>query len=279
MWIYFALSAAFLFAANSILGRVLATKSDNPRAFALIYNTIGGIFVLSFFLFDHSQFSGINWQVILLLVINTCLYGIFNRFEFYARKNNKASTYTVLSEFTTVVTFVLSILFLRESFTLNKIFALLIIISGNVLALITKKGIKFSSGIKYALLTTISLGTALTVDKKISGNFPLPLYAFFAYFPPNIFLYFFPKLKFSDIKKELHLASYKIFILSAVNVCAYFMLIKSYSYGEASKVILLISTSTILSVLSGIFILKEKDRFWQKILAALLVTAGVLLLK
>lgn len=279
MWIYLALGAALLFSLNSILGRVLATKSANPRAFALIYNTIGGIFVLSFFLFDHSQFSGINWQVILLLLINIFVYGIFNRYEFYARKNNEASTYAVLTKFSPVFTFILSIIFLGESISFNKILALLIIISGNILAVITKRGIKFTSGIKYIAIITIFISIAMVLDKKISGNFPLPLYAFFAYFPPNIFLYFFPKLKFSDIKKELKIAGSGIFILAAVNVCGYFMLIKSYAYGEVSKIVLLTSASTIITVLAGIFFLKEKTRLWQKIFAAMLVTIGVLLLK
>lgn len=279
MWIYLALGTAFLFAINSILGRVLATRSANPRAFALIYNTIGGIFVLSFFIFDHSKFYGINWQILLLLLLDICVYGIFNRFEFYARRNIDASTYSVLSRLTPVITFVLSILFLKETLNFNKILALIVIILGNILAVITKKGIKFSSGMKYAALTIISLGVAMTIDKKISGNFPLPLYAFLAYLPPNIFLYYFPKLKFSDIKSEFKLAGYKVFLLAGINVCGYFMLIKSYAYGEVSNIVLLISTSTIITVFLGIFLLKEKDRLWQKILAALLVTAGVLLLK
>lgn len=279
LWIYFALGAAFLFSLNSILGRVLATKSVNPRAFALIYNTIGGFFVLSFFIFDHSKFLGITWQVLLLLAINIFVYGIFNRFEFYARKNVEASTLIVLTKFTPVVTFVLSALFLDEALTVNKVLALFIIIAGNILAVVTKKGIKMTSGIKYAVIITLSLGIAMVLDKKISGNFPLPLYAFFAYFPPNIFLYFFPKLKFNEIKNEFKSAGYKIFILAAVNVCGYFMLIKSYAFGEVSKISLLTSASTIITVLIGIFFLKEKTRLWQKILAAILVTIGVLLLK
>ncbi|MFA6007850.1 MAG: DMT family transporter [Candidatus Shapirobacteria bacterium] len=279
MWIYFALAAAILFATNSILGRVLATKSANPRAFALIYNTIGGIFALSFFLFDHSQFSGINWQVILLLAINICVYGIFNRFEFYARKDIEASTYAVLAKVTPIITFTLSIIFLQETLNLNKILALFVIIAGNILAVMTKKGLKFSNGLKYVALVVVSLGVAWTFDKKISGNFPLPLYAFFTYMLPNIFIYFFPKLTPSEIKNEFKIANYRIFILAIINVCGYFMLIKAYSFGEASNIVLLTSTSTIITVLLGIFLLKEKDRLWQKILAAVLVTIGVLLLK
>ena len=159
-WLSLSLIAALLFALNSILGRYLAVKSDNPRAFALVYNSFAGLFALGFLLFDNTNFNLPPTQILWLTLLSILAYGIFNRFEFYARKHVDASTYPILTKFIPIITVVLAIIFLHESLTIRKVVAALLIVLGNVLAVYKGKGIDLKSGMKYATIIIVALGVA-----------------------------------------------------------------------------------------------------------------------
>ncbi|TSC88159.1 MAG: Uncharacterized protein G01um101416_182 [Microgenomates group bacterium Gr01-1014_16] len=278
-WLILASTAAVLFSLNSLLGRVLAVKSQNPRAFAFVYNLFGALFALGLWFLHPQPISNVPplaWQ---LLVLSIILYGVFNRFEFYARKHVESSTLSILTKFIPVITFTLSIVIWKETVTLNKLLAAALIIGGTMAAVYKKGRIEFNQGLKYAAIIIVSLGLAWTVDKKASSYFPLALYAFATYLPPNIFLLPFPFLKWSQIVTEIKLANWKIAFLAFVNMTAYYTLISAFQYGEASKVVLITSTSTILTVIAGITLLKERENISRKIVAALIVVIGALLLK
>ncbi|MEK7595030.1 MAG: DMT family transporter [Patescibacteria group bacterium] len=278
-WEINALISSILFSLNSILGRSLAVKSEDPRAFAFVYNAIAAGFALVFLVFEQTKFTPLPMWVIILSALNMVTYGIFNRYEFFARKYVEASTYTILTKFIPIVTFTIAILFLGESLTFPKIIAAFLIVGGNILAVFKGRKLAVQKGIKYALIVILSLGVAWSFDKRLSSFYPLAFYAFLTYAIPNVFLYLFPRLAVKGLLKEVKISNWKIILLAFVNVSAYYFLIKAFSYGEASRVVLITSTSTILTVVIGIVFLKERSNVVRKVIAALLVTIGALLLK
>jgi uncharacterized membrane protein len=67
--------------------------------------------------------------------------------------------------------------------------------------------------------------------------------------------------------------------MGAFNLLAYYFLLRAFALAEASKVIMIYSTQTVLVVLSGIVLLAERDYIVRKILAAFIVFIGVLLIR
>ena len=94
-----------------------------------------------------------------------------------------------------------------------------------------------------------------------------------------LFVLYFPYLKFSDIKKEIKISSWKIALLSLFNVIGYFIQLKAQALADATRVIPIVQTSTLLTVIFGIFILKEKDNLFKKIFAGIIAIGGVFLLR
>lgn len=278
MWLTLSIICACVFAVNNILGRILAVKSDNPRAFAFVYNFWNGLFALTYWLIKPEAIAAIPADIIYLLIIVVVLYGIFNRYEFYAKKHVEISTLTILFRVASLIAFFASIIFWKESLSVWKLAAAALIVSGSCLAVYKNSFAIDRIGLKYAAIAIISLGLGWAMDKKVSGYFPLAFYAFMTCIPPNIFLLPFPWIKIKEILNEVRLANYKIILLAFLNFSGYFLMINAYRYGEASRVVLVVSSSAILTVLAGIILLKERERIAKKIIASILALSGIVLL-
>jgi drug/metabolite transporter (DMT)-like permease len=278
-WFIFALLSTFFFIFYSLLARILSIKSSNPRAFSFVYNLICSLIVLIIFIFEKSSFSPINLRIILYTLAAVTFWGLFNRTEFFAHKYMETSLRTIVSKTSELVTFVTAILLLGEAVTAQKIIAAFIILSASVLALYKNNKQINKKGLLYTLLTSLFLGLAWTLDKKASAYYPTSFYVFLGYFLSSFYVVPFPTLSFKEIKKEFQLANWKVVLLACLNVLGYYSLVQAFKLGEASNVILILASRSAFTVLAGIFVLKETSNIFRKIIGAVAVTIGILLLK
>jgi uncharacterized membrane protein len=277
-WFTVSLLSAAFFTVYNLLSRMLSIDSENPRAFSAVYNFIAGFLALGLLLIDHSTFKPMPIGIIGLTLLMIVLYGIFHCVEFYAKKYVEISTLTIITRIYPVITFVASTIFLAEQLTWTKIIAVGLIMLGNGIVLYKSK-LKLGRGIHYAFILAVSLGLAWTVDKVTSAYYPLPIYAFLGYTASNFFVIYFPTLPLSDMKRELKRTTWKIVLLALCNILAFYSVLKAFSLGEASRVSLVASSYSILTVLLGIILLKERTNIVRKILAGIVVFAGVVLLR
>lgn len=278
-WFVPSLVAAVLFTVKYLLGRELSVRSVNPHAFSVIYNLFCGSFALGLFLIEPLFFTLPPVSILLITTGVILLNTLYSRTEFYARKYIEASMLTVFIELASVVTFVTSIILLRESVTIQKIIASMLIFGGTFLLVAHNMHTFSPRSLRYSLIMAISLGLAWTMDKRASIFYSLPLYAFLTYAVPGILLSFLPGLPRGALQRELQHAPWKISVLSLVEVGAYYSVLKAFQYGEASKVILVVGTSTMLTVVAGIIFLKERSSMLRKMLAAIAVSVGVWFLR
>ena len=132
-WLFFVGLCVILSVANSLMMSVLAVKSENPRAFSAIFNSFAALFALLLvFLIPDKKFVMPSTHILLLTAIVIIFSGLYERLHFYVRKNIEASTTTLLFQLSPVVTFITSVIFLKESLSLVKLVGALLIISGNI---------------------------------------------------------------------------------------------------------------------------------------------------
>jgi len=91
-------------------------------------------------------------------------------------------------------------------------------------------------------------------------------------------LIYLPYIKTGNLISEFRLASWKIVLLAALNVIGYLMQLKALEIGEATKVIPIVQTTTLFTVLFGIILLRERENIGRKVFAAILALSGVYLL-
>lgn len=277
-WLIYALLSAFCATLYALMSKVLSINSDNPRAFSVIFGLSAAICSLLLFTIEPFSMRPVEIPLLLLTIISTILYAIYDRTQFYARKYLEASRISVIWKLSTFVSVLIAILFLKEDITIIKICAVLLILLGNILVLYNNKRVATDRGLVFAFVATFSVGIALVLDKKASAGFALPVYSAIIFFVPALYNQLFPLIPVKDLKRELQLASWKITALAGINVLTYYFILKAYTLGDASSVIPVSSSDTILAVLLAILFLKERTHMKIKIIAALCAFVGIILI-
>ncbi len=279
-WFIYALISAIIGVAYSVVARKLSVESENPRALSIVFNGCSALIALSLFLFENWWFNPVPLHVWGLVILSVVLYAVFEGTQFYGRKYVDVSTSSIIFRLNTVIAVFTSFVFLRESITVNKIIATLLILFGTYLVTVKNLSLKFNKGFIYILVATFAIGLVRPVDKTAAAFFSPALYTVMVYIGPAFVMLFFPKIiKLQELWKEVRLGRYLIPLLGIINVFEYYFMIKAYSLADASLVVPIVSLSTVFTVVVGIIFLGERDNLLKKLAAAVLAFIGLLLIK
>lgn len=280
-WLYYSLGTAIGYTCLSILSRTVSVESKNPRALSIAFN-ITSIFmaiILFFLTGSHKNFSlPTEREAWVYFLIAAFFYGSFERLRFYASKYLDASVYSIISNVTIVMAFIFSLFLYKEVLTLFKSIGFILILLAIFLVSEKKKSKVSTKGLFYGIATSIFIGIAMSLDKKGATFFSPNIYNLLAWIGPFIILWF-PGIKITEIKQQFQKFSWKIVLLSFFNFGAFFLGLKAFVLAEATKVIPIMQLSTIMTVIAGIFLLKEKNNLLKKILAGIIAVIGVFLLR
>lgn len=278
LWLVYALLSAFLFAITALLSRVVSIDSAHPRAYSVIFGCASSVFALFLFLVEPFSFRPLSTIVIVLTIISTLCYSFGDRVLFFVSRSIEASLVAILDRLTPIVTFVASLVFLGESFTWLKLTAVVLILLGNFLIVLRNTKVKFDLPFFMALLASVAVGIGLTIDKRVSIAYAFPVYTFINFFGPTLYNTFLPPIGFRTVVREAKIAWRGILLIAAGNVVSYYFVLKAFSLADASRVVPIMSSSTLIIVLAGAIFLKERSHVGRKLVAALCVCVGVVLI-
>jgi transporter family protein len=279
-WLILTLLSVLISSAATILQRVLM-KGDksNPYSYAVLFHLLLGSLTLCFGLWQGVDFSLFSGNVYILLLA-AALWGICQVFLFKALQLVEASELTIVSGLRVVITIVASIVFLDQVFTGLNVLGTILILAATFLVVNLGKGFKFNKGLGYTLAMTFFGGLAIVADSANVQHYDVLAYSTYSNFLSGIFiLAFYPKalqqwkhfVQPNFLAKMLPLA-----VFSASQGVLYLMAL-TYG-GNTAQVGTIRQTSVIVTVLLAIIFLGERGNLGRKLLAAILVTAGVFLL-
>jgi len=281
VWLWFAFGSVFFFTSLNLLQRKLAVESQNARAMAVLFNSIAALLAILLSALTGSL-AGIDFPTepnawLALLVAAVC-YALFERWRFVAAKLLDASVLTTVGNVAVLVAFVGSVFVYSETLTIQKLLGALLVISALLLVSYQTQSSKVSpKGLVVAVGISGMLGLAWMLDKLGTQFFTANTYNVLVWTVP-IPLIFFPYIKLDAIRLEWKRSSWNIFLLAGLNVLGYFLQLKALEVAEATRVIPIIQTTTLFTVLMGIVLLGERDNMWRKVAAGLVAMVGVYLL-
>lgn len=280
-WLIFASTSVGFFAMLNLLQRKIAINTKYPRATAVVFNFWAAIIAIIIFVisgsYKHINFpkESIAW---VFLLIASLAYALFERGRFIVAKLLDASVLTIISNLGVVMAFIFSLLLYSETLSVGKVVGAGLIVIALILISLAKNIRKISlKGIIIALVIFTFLALGWTLDKKGAIYFNPVTYNIFVWTIPLIFIYI-PYVKFSEIKYEAKIASWKVVLLAGLNVVGYLLQLKALEIADATKVIPIVQTSTLLTVILGIFLLGETEHKYRKIISAIIALVGVYLL-
>gem|GEM_PF-5479254 len=276
--LYPILSALF-YAQVIFFTQILVAKTNKPILSGFWFQIFASAFFIPLFLLDKP-----NWEIsmasFILLIATSIFYFLFTAFGFTSQKLIDVSITGVLGQITLVFTFVGSVLLFDEGMNFQKLIGVGLILLGNVSLFLRKNSsVKINrKGLILRILASITLGSAILIDAKNSSKFSLTLYGFFTYFLPAILIALYTRDNFKEYKKVLANNTPGLILTGLFGTAGYWFLIKSFTELDKSIAVPINNSFSVIVVLMGIAFLKERTDMKRKILTALVVFGGVVLL-
>ena len=280
-WFIWVLISIITTAVSNLLTRVIMREKDSdPYATTVIFQFAVALLTFLFALWYgfvipplHTYF----WN----FIIGGILWGLMSLFSFKAYQLLESSEMAIFSAFGSIITIASAILLLNESFNLQKIFGTVLILSSILLVNIRKGKFSFGKGAIYALLSTLCAGLAVTNDAFILKTYDAVSYTSVISLIPGLFLLAFNPGVIKQFKRLQNFTYSRnllfLTIFYSAQSIAYYMAL--HIGANASQIAPIYKSNIILTILLAVIFLKEQKHMLVKIFAAILVTAGVLLVR
>jgi len=277
LWFVYALLAAITGGFIGILNRFIL-KDHDFISYGFLWNVITSIFFIPLFLMDFvmpTNFYG--WEVTSIGIILWTLIGFIG---FKSVQLVEVSTGDSLSQIQVLFLLFFSSIFLSESLTVNKIVGTFLIFFGLITLTYKKKffGKITDRGIQLTIIASLLIALASIIDKVVLEYWSVPGYSFVAFLFPGLIMGVTSLKRFDRLIKMVKVRGLSLVvsaILAAVN--AYF-LFGAYKLTEVSNAYPITRLSTIVAVLGGIILLKERESILQKLVGAIIMIIGTILI-
>ena len=259
--------------------KVSTKSSKNDGALTILLQLLSGLIVLLFIPLFKIQFPS-DYRTYLLLGIACVFYAITDRVNTTARRGLDVSTYSILGQLSTVFLIAWGIIFFKEAIVIKKMIGALLILIGNVIVLYRKGKFELNKYVVFSLLGNLAMSIGVSVDVGISDQFNMPIYVALTLIVPSLILLLVDKVKISNVIDEFKNGNKKSIVLVG---CTWGIMIitmlRAYQFGSVTTIAPIASITTILNVFVAYFYLKEKNSLLKKVLAALIVILGIVLIK
>lgn len=274
------LSVLFGSVANVLQRVLMKGDKSNPYSYAIVFHLLLGVLNLAFGLFYGADFT-FKSEYALFILLSSVLWGACSVFLFKALKLLQSSEVTILSTLRVPITIIAAIILFHESFGILKIIGTVVILIATLLVINQKGKFKFNEGILYVLGVALFSGLGIITDSFSVKHFDAVFYNTITNFLiVPILLAFRPRaLKewTHFFKPNFLIRMIPLGIFSTAQ--AIFYLYSLTSEGNTSQIAAIRQSQLIVTVLLAIIFLHERSNLVRKLIAAVLVTGAVILLK
>jgi len=262
----------------------LALKNEevDSTAFSALFLFIVGVFSAPFLIFEQVVFSfdPRAWAAVLL---SSILYSACMVLFYHALKLIEISQVEVVATTRSIWSMILGIIFFHEALSFSIFIGVILIFFG--LAVIYWEKGKFTGFQKphlYTLFYAILITAAYALDKYALNYFSVVMYQVIIYITPALMTVIFLPGTFTKIKPLLKAqkSTYLILLCCTFQMISTLALYRAYQMGgELSVVGPLTQLTTVITILIGIILLKERWHLTQKIIGISLAILGVFFIK
>jgi drug/metabolite transporter (DMT)-like permease len=278
MGIFLALLAAFFAFSWRITVRTQLKPSKSDIASTALIDFFGALTAAFFIPFFGIKFPT-GTELLGLFLLSVFLSATSDYLLLFATKHADTADTSILMPLSNIWVLFLATLFLGESFNLWKIVGVILIVVGSVITL--SRGNKFvvNKGILAAFIYGWLITGTILIDKGISNNFSLPIYSTIFYFLSSVFLTLLSgKSSIKKIAAEWKINKWWNAAVGAQWALFSLTLLFAYTQEEASKAVPIMRFFIVFVTIYSVFIMRERERMWQKILGSVIVTGGTLVL-
>lgn len=275
-WFSIALLAGLLFAISRTISRFALRKAGDYFSYTILHDFIAGLIILPFiFIGFHLPTHPITW--LYFIITMTSLY-LTDLFTFKALQFGEVSTYQIVTQIRNIFILFLGLLIFGEQITNYKLLAVLLITLGAAIALWEKSKIQLNRAVYYTIIASFFVAVGLSFSKLTLRDFSPFCFASLSLMGGSLLGFITIKFDIKKIVNEFIINKRLLLLAGGIFGFYEFFQFLATKLGEVSRVTPVLQSSLVFTVLMGIFLLGEKQRFWQKILGTIIIIGGILML-
>jgi len=278
-WFFYALLGAILTAAYQLLSRALLKGKGDSLAFTFVTTIFGTLILFIFLPWERPLYSS-SFSLMVVFLGLGLIYALDDWLFIRARQLEEASKVAIAIQSNHFWSLLGGLIIFGESLTAAKLFGVSLIVLANLAVLWQGGRPRPSRGFLLGLLAVFVFVNYSFADKTLLKIFSPGLYKLLLLSIESVWLFMF--LGEGRIKRslsEIKLQGWPIIIVGPLlSVALYFVARAFQAGGEASRVLPILSLSTVLVTLGGAVLLGERGSLFKKILAALLALVGAFLI-
>lgn len=276
LWVLIYLISAIIFAHSF---KVSNRGMKNAGSLTILLELTTAFFAIFFIPFFKITFPT-NPYIYITLLIVTIIYAFTDRLNIESRYGLDPSTFSMLKQLSTVFMIIFGFIFLKEKLVFQKIIGAFIIIFANIILTFEKGKLQLNKYFIMSFISNFLFAIAMLINVNISDNFNLAIYTILTVTIPAIFIYIFGRHSIKELKEEFINYDKKAFIISGFTWCLMLISsVKAYQLGNVTVVAPLFALTSIFNALIEFIFNKNKSKLIQKLIAAILLIIGVILVK
>ncbi len=262
---------------NPLVNRYALREGTDTLAYALAFHVLAALFYLPFFTFEFKlPAAPLPYALTGLSVLLWTALAIIG-FESY--KYIEASARATLARSKLLWAALLATVFLGEVLTGLAIVGILLVFAGAVV-ITYKPGWKLDlsdRGVRLTLLAAFLTALTYIVDKAASVSFAPSTYGFLIYLLPGVLIAVWMRNRRAKIRELFQTKGKWVVLVSLLGTLSYYYQLRAYQTLDASLVATFLELSVVVSVIGGIFLLKENKNIARKLLGAAAAITGAIL--
>ena len=276
-WFILSILAGLAFAVARVVARFLLKKKGSPLAFTAIHDFIAGLTILPLaIIYFRLPENNITWVYFAGVVVFAFLA---DWSAFTALKKIDISLYQIITQIRHILIIIGGLLVFSEAITIFKLFSVLLIIVGVIVALYVKSKIKLDKrGVWLSALSTVAAVIAFLFAKQTLLDFSTETAVSLELILIGLLSFTFLGFSYRRLHQELVINGRGLVISGIIFGVFELLLFLALSVGEASRVVPAVQSSLIFAVIAGVVFLKERSNITQKIVGTILIMMGIGLL-
>ena len=275
-WVIIYLFSAVIFAQSF---KIANRKMKNAGSLTILLEVFTALFSILLIPCFRISFPS-DIKIYLTLFVVTIIYAITDRLNIEARYGLEPSTFSMLKQLSTVFLIIFGLLFLKEEFLINKFIGGIIIILANLILAYDNGKLKINKYFIMCFISNFLFAVAMLINVNISDYFNLAIYTIITVSIPALLIFLFEKHNIKELKEEFKLYDKRTFLTAAFTWSLMLISsVKAYQLGNVSVVAPLLALTSIFNAFVEFVFNKDKSKLKQKLLAAILLLIGIILVK
>lgn len=276
LWLIFAIIGAIALGLVGILHRFIVREHDYI-SYGFLWGILTALFFVPLLFFDFTLPSAPSgW---LIAIIGVFIWTIVTIIGFKSVQMIETSFREPITQISLLFVLILSYALLSETLTSAKIIGTLLIFGG-LMFLTYEKGKTFGKfghkGIQLTLVASFMAALASVVDKAALNYWnPIP-YAFVEFLFPSLIIGFLVIKRKEHLLRMIKSKHYFIVFASILAVIEVYALYTAYKLTDVSNIYPIGRISSLITVLGGIIILRERKDILRKIIGAIIMIIGAI---